>query len=76
MNENDLQQKRINDGAIFYQQMIRNQRNDLLKNTDKYLLPDYPITPDQIPIIKTYRQALRDTPENNFILPTPPDFIK
>ena len=76
MNENDLQQKRINDGAIFYQQMIRNQRNDLLKNTDKYLLPDYPITPDQIPIIKTYRQALRDTPENNFVLPPPPDFLK
>ena len=76
MNENDLQQKIINDGAIFYQQMIRNQRNDLLKNTDKYLLPDYPITPDQIPIIKTYRQSLRDTPENNFILPTPPDFLK
>ena len=75
MNENDLQQ-RINDGAIFYQQMIRNQRNDLLKNTDKYLLPDYPTTQEQITIIKTYRQALRDTPENNFILPTPPDFLK
>ena len=75
MDENDLQQKRIDDGEIFYKQMIRNQRNDLLKNTDKYLLPDYPITEDQIPIIKTYRQALRDISENNFVLPTPPDFI-
>ena len=43
--------------------MIRNERNDLLKNTDKYLLPDYPTTPDQIPlaIITTHRQALRET---------------
>ena len=71
-----LQQKRKNDRAMFYQQMIRNQRYDLFKTTDKYLFPDYPITPDQIPIIKTCRQALRDTPQNNFILPIPPNFIK
>ena len=76
MNEYDLQQKRINDGAMFYQQMIRNQRNDLLKNTDKYLLPDYPITEENILIIKQYRQQLRDIPENNFIIPELPEFIK
>jgi len=75
MDENDLQQKRIDDGDMFYKQMMRNKRNELLKDTDKYFLIDYPITEDQIPIIKTYRQALRDIPENNFVLPTPPDFI-
>ena len=58
-----------------YYQIMRNQRNDLLKNTDKYVLQDFPITPQNLIIIKTYRQALRDTPENNFVLPTPPDFI-
>ena len=58
-----------------YYQIMRNQRNDLLKNTDKYLLLDYPISQDDLLIIKQYRQQLRDAPENNFILPTPPDFI-
>jgi len=76
MNDIDIQQKRINDGTIFYQQMMRTERNNLLQSTDKYLLPDYPITLQQQMEIKTYRQALRDSPENNFILPSKPDFIK
>ena len=58
-----------------YKNMVRNQRNQLLKNSDIYVLQDFPITPQNLIIIKTYRQALRDTPENNFVLPTPPDFI-
>ena len=58
-----------------YYQIMRNQRNELLKDTDKYLLLDYPISQDDLLIIKQYRQQLRDAPENNFILPTPPDFI-
>ena len=39
---------------------IRNTRNAYLQLTDKYLLPDYPITPENLEIIKLYRQELRD----------------
>jgi len=50
-------------------------RNLLLQETDKYLLPDYPITPEQLEMIKTYRQALRNFTQNDFILPEKPDFV-
>jgi len=39
---------------------LRNTRNSLLQLTDKYLIPDYPITPENLEIIKIYRQELRD----------------
>jgi len=39
---------------------LRNTRNIHLNNTDKYLLPDYPISPENLEIIKSYRQMLRD----------------
>ena len=63
---------------------IRNIRNQLLKETDKYILSDYPITLEKQMIIKTYRQDLRDFINNNEIkilagekveFPTVPDFI-
>lgn len=38
----------------------RNTRNSYLALTDKYLLPDFPITDENRNIIKTYRQYLRD----------------
>lgn len=37
-------------------------RNQALSDTDKYLLPDYPITPAGRLIVKAYRQKLRDWP--------------
>ena len=43
--------------TIFFK---RENRNQLLKESDKYLLPDYPITPENLELIKTYRQQLRD----------------
>ena len=58
----------------------RNQRNQLLTKTDKYLIPDYPITSNQILEVKIYRQELRDY-MNHFNIeiqsdfPTPPSFI-
>lgn len=76
MNEEELEQKRVKDGEIFYKEMIRQERDELLKNTDKYMIPDYPISEDKLTIIKTYRQELRDIPTNNFIIPNKPDFIK
>ena len=49
-------------------------RNELLPKTDKYLLSDYSITSEQLEIIKTFRQALRDFTKNNYIMPDKPDF--
>ena len=54
---------------------IISQRNQLLDKTDKYLLPDFPITADNLIIIKEYRQALRDFTNNNYIMPERPSFI-
>ena len=50
-------------------------RNKILLETDKYLIPDYPITPENLIIVKEYRQALRDFTLNNYILPDKPDFV-
>jgi len=53
----------------------RKIRNDLLNETDKYLLPDFPITPEQLIIIKEYRQSLRDFTKNDYIMPDKPEFL-
>ena len=53
----------------------RKMRNDLLNETDKYLMNDYPITPENLIIVKEYRQALRDFTKNNYILPDKPEFL-
>jgi hypothetical protein len=39
---------------------LRNIRNSYLDLTDKFVLPDYQISPENLEIIKTYRQQLRD----------------
>lgn len=39
---------------------LRERRNKALAETDKYLIIDYPITPDNLMKIKQYRQDLRD----------------
>lgn len=41
---------------------LRLRRDVKLTDTDKYLLADYPIRPEELVAIKTYRQALRDLP--------------
>ena len=38
----------------------RAARDLALLDTDKYMLPDYPITPAGRLVVRTYRQALRD----------------
>jgi hypothetical protein len=73
--ESILKQKMIDDGQKFYQQIMRQQRDNFLKETDKYLLPDYPITPEKLSTIKEYRQALRDFTINNYVLPEKPEFL-
>lgn len=56
-------------------EFLKNKRNLILAETDKYLLPDFPITPEQLIIVKEYRQALRDFTNNDYILPDRIDFI-
>jgi len=39
---------------------IRVIRENLLKESDKYLIADYPISPENLDLIKKYRRELRD----------------
>lgn len=41
---------------------LRNIRDSKLSSTDKYILPDYPISLEKLVVIKAYRQDLRDLP--------------
>lgn len=41
----------------------RAERDNLLAQTDKYMLPDFPITDEEREQYKAYRQYLRDLPE-------------
>jgi hypothetical protein len=46
-----------------------------LEETDKYMLPDYPISVDNLEKIKIYRKELRDFfQKDNFINLNLPDF--
>ena len=54
---------------------IISNRNQLLEKTDRYLLSDFPITPEELEIVKQYRQALRDFTKNNYEMPEKPDFV-
>jgi len=49
----------INDDFIVIM-FKRDQRNQLLKESDKYLLPDYPISSSNLELVKQYRQQLRN----------------
>lgn len=42
---------------------IRAKRNNLLDETDYYMVSDYPSNPQNLEELKVYRQALRDLPE-------------
>ena len=42
---------------------LRAAREARLADTDKMLLPDYPITAEALEKVKTYRAALRDLPD-------------
>lgn len=44
----------------FFINNIREKRNNLLLDSDKYLLPDFPISSNNLLLIKAYRQELRD----------------
>lgn len=42
---------------------LRYQRNARLAETDFLVMPDYPIEKEDLDVVKIYRQALRDLPE-------------
>ena len=65
----------IYDENLFKISMLKYERDRLLRETDKYVLIDFPISSGNLIIIKEYRQALRDFTTNNYILPDKPDFI-
>lgn len=44
-------------------QRVRNRRNSLISQSDFYVQPDYPSTPEGLETVKAYRQALRDITE-------------
>jgi hypothetical protein len=54
---------------------LKNKRNLIISETDKYMLPDFPITAEQLELVKQYRQALRDFTNNDYIMPDKPDFV-
>lgn len=44
---------------------VRKKRDQLLSDTDYLLMPDYPLEALELEAVKTYRQALRDVPEQS-----------
>ena len=60
--------------------MVRSQRDAKLSDTDYLVVPDYPISPEDLEAVKVYRQALRDIPEQsgfpkNVQWPVEPQFL-
>lgn len=57
------------------QKEVRDVRNSYLKDTDKYMISDYPITSAEREKYKSYRQYLRDyTLKNKWWLTNPLNF--
>jgi hypothetical protein len=54
--------------------MLKQRRNFILNETDKYMLSDFPITPEQLEEVKIYRQKLRNF-TIDYILPNKPSFV-
>ena len=44
---------------------VREKRDHLIAETDYLLMPDYPISAENLESIKAYRQALRDVPQQD-----------
>ena len=58
-----------------YKEQVRSVRNKYLKQTDKFMLVDYPITDDERELYKQYRTYLRDyTLSENWWEHSPKDF--
>lgn len=42
---------------------LRQQRDELLARTDFLMMPDYPIEPADLEVVRAYREALRNVPQ-------------
>lgn len=49
-------------GAALLAEGLRAQRDAMLEASDRYALPDYPLSPEARTAVFAYRQALRDLP--------------
>ena len=59
----------------YHLKSLKQKRNQILGETDKYLIPDFNITPEKLERVKKYRQSLRDFTINDYIMPEKPEFI-
>lgn len=76
-----IPEKTAEEKRIEAEQMARSKRDALLSESDYYLQPDYPSTPEGVKAVKAYRSALRDVPQQEgFPLsvewPVKPDVLK
>lgn len=60
---------------------VRYQRDAMIAETDYLMMPDYPISDEDKALVETYRQALRDIPEqegfpSNVQWPVAPQCLK
>ncbi len=46
--------------TVIYLNLIKKQRNQLLNDSDKYMISDFPITSNNLILIQEYRKDLRD----------------
>ena len=44
-------------------EQVRAKRDSLIAKTDFLVMPDYPLTDEEREAVQTYRQALRDIPQ-------------
>ena len=64
----DLSFFNIDDMKTTTIQFLRNQRNQALKNTDIYMIPDFPNSTENKELIMNYRQSLRDFPSSEYLI--------
>lgn len=84
-NINYINYNNLPDKFKYFIDKIRIIRNELLNATDKFMLVDYPISPEDLEIVKKYRNDLRNYMNTNNLnlmtltindLPTAPTFLK
>jgi septation ring formation regulator EzrA len=72
----EVEQEKINQEWI----RIRNKRDNLLKETDYLIMPDYLITDEDRILVENYRNELRNIPQNysnpfEVVFPEKPDLV-
>ena len=76
----NMQSKKWYLSEAHYMTHLRNDRDNLLLETDKYMISDYPISEEDKALMITYRKDLRDCPSKTIlaerILPSFPDLNK